>query len=194
MGSTRSSKPPSAAFAAHVKLLVPPKLPIARPYRADAVVYEGQVVTHRGGTFQAMRDTPRPPPHDDWVCLASPGRDGVDGRTPTVRETYHVNQKYQRLDIVAMDGASFIARRDNPGIPGDGDGWQLLARQGRGGRKGERGRPGDKGEKGAPGRSLVSWQIDRTKYRASPLWSDGTIGPNLEMHGLYEQFQQDTDG
>jgi len=95
-----------------------------------------------------------------------------------------------------MDGGTFIAKRDNPGgCPGEG--WQLLARQGKRGRPGERGHPGErgeKGEKGEPGPTLVSWQIDRQKYRASPLWGDGKVGPNLELHGLYEQFQSDTDG
>jgi hypothetical protein len=183
----------SAAFEAHLKSLLPAKLPIATAYCADSVHYAGQVVAHCGSAYQAVRDTARAPPHvDDWVCLASGGRDAV---TPTVRGTFDAREQYRELDIVVFDGATWIARRDNPGIC-PGDNWQLMAKQGRRGRPGipgERGARGEKGDTGDPGRSLVSWQVDRAKYRASPLWSDGAVGPNLELHGLYEQYQDDTD-
>ena len=61
------------------------------------------------------------------------------------------------LDIVAMDGGSFIAIRDYPAAPCPGKDWQLLCKQGKSGKPE---RPGEKGDKGDPGRSLVSWQID----------------------------------
>jgi hypothetical protein len=79
--------------------------------------------------------------------------------------TYDAREKYGRLDIVALDGATFIARRDNPGIC-PGDGWQALSRQGRPGHRGEtgeRGPRGEKGEKGEPGATVVSaTKIDRS--------------------------------
>jgi hypothetical protein len=77
-------------------------------------------------------------------------------------------------------------------IPGDG--WELMSKQGKRGQRGESitGPRGDKGEKGDPGPTLISWQIDRPKYRASPLWSDGRVGPNLELHGLYKQYDDET--
>src|SRR5262249_32555765 len=59
-----------------------------------------------------------------------------------VRGTFAPNVNYACGDIVARDGATFIARKDNPG-PCPGDGWQLMAKQGaRGvaGPRGERGR------------------------------------------------------
>jgi hypothetical protein len=87
------------------------------------------------------------PPHSDWVCLA---RAGCDGLTPTIRGTYDAYGKYNRLDIVASDGASFIAKRDNPGLC-PGDDWQLLSRQGKPGRRGETGERGPRGEKGDTG-------------------------------------------
>jgi hypothetical protein len=171
-----------------MKALLPAKLPIAKAYSADSVHYAGQVVVQRGSTYQAVRDTARAPPHaDDWVCLASARRDAI---TPTVRGTFDTREQYRELDIVA----AWIARRDNPGIC-PGDGWQLMSKQGKTGRPGtpgERGPRGEKGDQGEPGPTLVSWQVDRAKYRASPLWSDGAVGPNLELHGLYEQYQEDT--
>ena len=69
-------------------------------------------------------------------CLARAGGDGCDGRSPIVCGTYDARVKYERLDIVALGGAAFMARRDNPGIC-PGDGWQLFSRQGQQGRRGE---------------------------------------------------------
>jgi hypothetical protein len=51
---------------------------------------------------------------------------------------------------------------------------------------------GERGVKGEPGPSIVSWQIDRERYRASPLMSNGTVGPMLELRGLFEQFLSET--
>ena len=85
-------------------------------------------------------------------------------------------------------------RRDNPG-PCPSDGWQLLCKQGRPGHRGEngeRGVRGEKGERGEPGATVVSWQLDRRRYRVSPLMSDGQVGPMLELCGLFEQFLSET--
>ena len=102
-------------------------LPVVKLWQPDTVFYRGDVVAHDGGTFQAQRDTGQPPEHADWLCLAVAGRDGV---TPEVRGTFAADGVYKRLDIVAFNGGSFIARRDNPGeCPGPG--WQLLTKQGR---------------------------------------------------------------
>lgn len=45
---------------------------------------------------------------------------------------------------------------------------------------------------GEPGQTIISWQIDRESYRASPLMSDGTVGPMLELRELFVQFQLET--
>jgi hypothetical protein len=135
-----------------------------------------------------------PPSHSDWVCIARAGRDGCDGRSPNVCGTYHARAKYERLDIVALDGAAFIARRDDPDIC-PGDGWQLLVSRGKTGDKGQpgpRGERGDKGERGADGVTVISWQLDREPYRVSPLMSDGKVGPMLELRGVFEQFLSET--
>ena len=131
-------------------------LPIAKAW-TDAVHYAGDVVTHDGGTYQATRDTGRAPGHEDWTCLAAPGCDGAsgaDGKSFTVRGTWAPEAEYTALDVVAWNGAAFVARVDNPGgIPGDG--WQLMSIQGRRGKAGE----GTKGDPGPPGPAVVSASI-----------------------------------
>jgi len=122
------------------------KLPVVRAW-SERVYYEGEAATLNGSTFQALRDTGRAPPCDDWQCIASAGRDGADGRSLTIRGTYADGSDYAALDIVALNGASFAAKRDNPG-PCPGDGWQLIAKQGGSGKPGERGAPGPKGDAG----------------------------------------------
>ena len=92
----------------------PGKLPRVKEYTAGHVHYECDVVTHAGALWQARGDTVHAPPHSDWICLARAGRNGSDGRSPNVCGTYDAREKYERLDIVALDGAAFIARCDNP--------------------------------------------------------------------------------
>jgi len=133
------------------------KLPLVRDW-SDGVHYEGAVVVHAGATWQAVRDTGREPPHDDWLCLARGGSDGKDGRSPAIRSTWSESEAYSELDVVALGGASFIARRDNPG-PCPGDGWQLIASQGKRGNAGERGAAA-KGERGLPGHSAVALEVN----------------------------------
>lgn len=136
----------------------PGKLPVVRSW-ADGIHYEGAVVSHNGSSFQALRDTAREPPHDDWQCLSVAGRDGADGKSFVVRGTWNETAEYGASDVVALNGASFVARRDNPG-PCPGDGWQMIASQGKRGNAGERGGMGPKGDRGQPGPSLVSADIN----------------------------------
>jgi hypothetical protein len=98
--------------------------------------------------------------------------------------TYSEKQFYSACDVVAKDGGSFIARRDNPG-PCPGDGWQLVARQG------QRGVAGPRGERGPPGREIVRWILDREHFLAIPVMSDGKEGPALELRELFVQFQSE---
>jgi hypothetical protein len=133
------------------------KLPLVKAW-LDTVHREGEVVTHEGGTYQANRDTGKAPPHADWTCLAAPGRNGADGRSIVVRGTHSEDAEYSALDLVAMNGGSFIAKRDNPG-PCPGDGWQLVASQGKAGKPGDRGAPGPAG-RGEPGSPVIAASID----------------------------------
>jgi len=179
----------------------PGKLLIAREYRAGEVCYAAEVVTHEGATWQALRDTGQPPPGKEWICLARQGR---DARSLTARGTYVTGTKYMALDVVALNGGSFIACCDEPGdCPGEN--WQLIARQGqRGivgprGEAGERGEPGklgDKGERGISGISapvIVSWKVDKENFSVTPVMSDGSHGKMLDLRPLFHQFQKETE-
>jgi hypothetical protein len=138
------------------ELIGPPgRLPLVREWQDD-VHYTGDVVTRDGEMFQAVRDTGRPPPHDDWIRIAARGR---DGRSVNVRALFDPYEQYNELDIVALNGGSFIALRDDPGeCPGDG--WQLLASRGKAGPQGPQGVQGDKGERGAAGEAVVAADVD----------------------------------
>jgi hypothetical protein len=39
---------------------------------------------------------------------------------------------------------------------------------------------------------IKSWKIDRKRFAATPIMTDGTHGPELELHGLFEEFQIET--
>jgi hypothetical protein len=125
----------------------PGKLPFVKEYAQGHVHYESDVVTDAGALWQARCDTVHAPPHSDWICIARAGRNGSDGRSPNPCGTYDFHETYKQLDIVALDGAAFIAQHDNPSIC-PGDGWQLLSRSPPG-RRGETGQRGVRGEKGS---------------------------------------------
>jgi hypothetical protein len=155
--------------------------------RTDVVHYRGDIVTHRGSTYQARCDTAREPPHEDWICVAYAGVDGKDGRdrrSLEVRGLFIDKETYKALDMVALNGGTFIAKRDNPG-PCPGPGWQLIASQGKSGPKGER------WLQGIPDVPAViqKWRLDRDNYIAVPVMSDGREGPPLELRSLFEQFR-----
>lgn len=171
----------------------PGKLPVAKAYKAGAVHYEAEVVTHAGATYQALRDSATAPPSDDWICLAGAGRDAV---MPTVRGTWREGDDYRHLDIVALGGSGFIARKDDPGAC-PGDGWQLIASAGKPGQRGANGiqgaagAAGPAGPPGAPGKpapTITGWDIDQENYRACPIMSDGSVVPAMELRGMFEQF------
>jgi hypothetical protein len=72
------------------------------------------------------------------VRAASRPADGRDGRSLKVRGTWDPGASYFTLDVVALDGASFVAKRDNPGVC-PGEFWQMLSRQGKKGPPGPQG-------------------------------------------------------
>jgi hypothetical protein len=162
----------------------PGKLPLVKLWVPETVYYEGDVVTHGGGTWQATKDTGQQPGRRDWICLAMPG---FDGKGFAVRGTYNTSLTYVRHDVVALNGGSFIALKDAPG-PCPGPGWQLLASQGKRGVAGEKGERGPQGSPGLSGAAIRDWKIDRERYVATPVMSDGREGPPLELRGLFEQF------
>jgi hypothetical protein len=165
----------------------PGKIESVHGYVDGAVHYRGDIVTHHGSTYQARCDIAREPPHEDWICVARAGVDGKDGRdgcSLNVRGTFKAGESYRAFDIVALNGGSFIARRDDPGdCPGEG--WQLMLMPGKRGQQGPR---GERGPAGPAGPAIKSWQIDWERYQATPLMSDGSEGSTLELRPLFEQF------
>jgi hypothetical protein len=122
---------------------------------SDRVHYSGEIVTYEGHTWQARVDTGRAPPDATWHCLA---RGGNDGRSFNVRGTFDAAESYAALDVVALNGASFVARRASPGAC-PGEGWQMVAAQGKRGNPGERGAAA-KGERGMPGPAATALEIN----------------------------------
>jgi hypothetical protein len=60
------------------------------------------------------------------------------------------------------------------------------------GPQGPAGPKGARGERGVTGPSIVGWAVDRERYLAYPLMSNGRPGPALELRALFEQFQAET--
>jgi len=168
----------------------PAKFPNVTTWRADMIYYEGEVVSYDGGCWQTTKDTAQAPPSPEWTCLAAAGA-GF-----TLRGTYTRDEKYKYLDVVIINGSSFVALEDNPGPCPDSGDWHLLASRGSRGQRGEsgaRGIPGLRGERGAAAPAIQSWMIDRVRYTVTPMMSDGSIGSTLELRGLFEQFQLETN-
>jgi hypothetical protein len=172
----------------------PGLLPIVKDYTPGAVHYAGVVVAHAGGLFQALLDTARAPPSDDWICLAHAGADGADGATPNILGTYDPTAAYNKYDVVALNGSSFIARKNNASeCPGND--WQLIASAGKTGIKGP---PGDKGERGSPGPQgepaplVIAWRVDRKTYTVQPMMSDGSEVLPINMRELFEQYADES--
>jgi hypothetical protein len=140
-----------------------------------------------GSTYQACCDTARTPPHEDWELIAAKGRDAA---MPKIMGTHREGEAYSFLNIVALNGSSFIARADDPG-PCPGEGWQLIAsagRQGKPGLKGDPGETGSRGERGLPAPAILGWKIDRGNYSATPIMADNSEAEPLLLRPLFEQF------
>jgi hypothetical protein len=165
----------------------PGALPVVRLWD-DGVHYQGDVVAHRGSTWQAQRDTAREPPGNDWIMLAAAGRDAAEGE---VCGQYQAGHAYRKFDLVCHDGCEWRARCDGPG-PLPGVGWALSAVQGKRGGKGEhgeRGLRGEKGDAGEPAATICDWIVE--DYRATPLLNDGSLGPALDMRQFFELYHRE---
>jgi hypothetical protein len=116
------------------------------------------------------------------------------GKSLRVRGTFSEDAKYEYLDIVAIDGSSFVATEDAPG-PCPGKGWQLLAKAGSRGARGFIGPRGERGERGdsatAPGIEML--HLDSKDYTLSLILETGKIH-SVSLRGLFEQFLRDVQG
>lgn len=152
----------------------------------DRVYRAADVVAHAGAVYQAGRDTGKAPPHADWLCIVPAAKDGRDGLSFNPRSTWSADETYTRLDVVALDGGAFVARRDDPG-PCPGEGWMLMVQRGKPGRPGEKGDRGDRGERGAPGPAVASIDMDRsglvTVTNADGSIVEGDFAPALAQIG-----------
>ena len=87
---------------------------------------------------------------------------------------FDLDQPQKLDDSCRINGSTFIALRDAPGIC-PGANWQLVASRGSRGPRGERGRAV----------TIVSWEINRN-YIATPIMSDGSAGATLDLHALFQ--------
>jgi hypothetical protein len=122
---------------------------------------------------------------DEWAKMLASLR---AQRSLEVAGTYNPTVKYRALDVVALNGASFCARVDNPG-PCPGDNWQLIAAQGK---KGAPGRDGTDGKAGRDAARITDWLVNRENYTVTPIMSDGSMGAVLELRELFQRFNEET--
>jgi hypothetical protein len=171
----------------------PGKLPKVKAFKDGAVHYDGEVVTFRGGLYQALQDTATQPHTADWICLAVAGLDGSngrDGKSLTIRDTYDPKEKYAALDVVTLDYKWFVARYENPGdCPGPG--WKAGPGIGKTGKAGPPGERGMQGERGAAAPDIIDWEIDKNAYTVIPVFSNYKKGPPLPLRELFAQFQME---
>jgi hypothetical protein len=111
------------------------------------------------------------------------------GKTMRVRGTFIPGTRYEQLDVVAMDGSSFVATEDAPG-PCPGKGWQLLAKAGSRGARGFDGPRGERGDAATAGPGFNAFHVDPKTYILSIITTDGRVHA-LPLRGLFEQFVRD---
>jgi hypothetical protein len=163
----------------------PGSLPMVESYTVGRIYYRGNVVTDQTGSYQAKRDTATAPcpESEDWTCLARSGADGKDGRTFRPRGTYDPS----KLDITMLNGASFVALRDDPG-PCPGENWQLVASAGKRGQQSPKGERGERGPTGplAIAPRIASSEID-AEYNLNLLYTDGSRD-TIPLRSAFERF------
>jgi hypothetical protein len=151
-------------------------------WKAGAVHYERQIVTHGGSTWHARRDTASEPPGEDWALIAAAGAAGRDAPIGEVCGMFDARRTYRRFDLVSWHGSEWRAKHDKPG-PLPSDGWALAGQSGSRGKAGERGPPGPPGRDAA---RIVDWAVD--EFRAVPIMSDGTTGAVLDLASFFELY------
>jgi hypothetical protein len=119
------------------------------------------------------------------LATVSGGLDVLRGRgipgTLNIRGTFDELVSYSHLDVVALNGGSFVAIKDAPGLC-PGPGWQLLASCGRRGARGERGLPGPRGPEAPRWRSVA---FDASKNAFEVRLSDGSIGAVISLDCIF---------
>jgi hypothetical protein len=125
-------------------------------------------------------------------ALSTRATDDEDERRATAIEKLEARNS-QMQDLVSKLQAEVAELRGQVG--------QIERREkGEKGERGERGPKGATGPQGPKGDSGMSpravavkrWQIDKQRYLAIPIMSDNTLGPSIELRGLFEQFNEET--
>jgi hypothetical protein len=103
-----------------------------------------------------------------------------------MRGTYDDAELYLANDVVALNGSSFAALRDNPGAC-PGDNWQLMASAGK---RGERGQRGPQGERGMAAPVLRWITFDTARMALSILMTDGS-STRIPLVGVFKSVRVD---
>ena len=169
----------------------PGKMPMVKLWVPETGFYAGDVVAYDGGTFQARRDTGQPPSLPTGSVSPLPAATARASRC-AARSTGP--QTITALTL-SLSTAAASSRSRMPLVPARvpvGSLSPARASAARAGEKGERGPPGPKGDPGASRATILGWKIDCACYLATPLMSDGSDGPQLELYRLFEQFLLET--
>jgi hypothetical protein len=132
--------------------------------------------------------------HEDWAGLlpsrqAHPDRQGFPW-APHLRPILLRQVEYKGLDVVLYNGSSYVALCDDPGTC-PSQKWQLVAAAGRDGATGPRGERGERGligPRGEPAQSIIGCRVDRAKYTAVPVLSNGIKAHRWNRVGCSNSF------
>jgi hypothetical protein len=171
----------------------PGALPPVKVWRQGMVTYEGELASFGGQLYQARMDTRmRPDDQESWICVARAGEDAVQ---VTPKGEWSAGAEYCVLNLVSFQGGSYLATRDNPGMPCGEEGWQAIATKGSKGDPGPRGPRGNRGDRGVAETpvTIVGWSLDIENYRACPALNNGEVGAILDLRPLFERFHDETE-
>jgi hypothetical protein len=108
-----------------------------------------------------------------------------------LRGSYDSTAIYLAHDVVTHEGSAFAACKDKAGAC-PGPDWQLLASRGSRGERGGRGPRGMSGGRGEPAPAIKGWLINKAKFTASPILTNGSVGAPLELRALFQEFLDQT--
>jgi hypothetical protein len=142
------------------------EIAVLRAWRAEAALHLASLIGPQGppgpqgeaGARGEPGEAITGPPGEPGIP-GPPGEPGSDGRTLAPKGAWKPAGAYEALDVVMLDGSSFIALHDAPGAC-PGDGWRLLAGRGKSGPPGMAGPIGERGYPGPPGAVPVGLEID----------------------------------
>jgi hypothetical protein len=167
---------------------VPGKVPVAKTWHPQSVIYQAEFVSHEGALYEARRDTAQGPGGADWVWSRAPAAMGL--RQMFVART--TCARLMRLSILSSAMAlrslpSTMIQAFTPAMVGN-----YLSRQGKPGRRGGTGERGPRSDKGPPALvpRFVSSEIDGN-YNLIILRSDGAR-EIIPLRAAFERYHTET--